>query len=65
MVGDKFRFLNFLSKNPVTDSGRSISGQFSLRIKLVTVIGTIGTESNVSVGSLRDLSEFDVLMILV
>ena len=65
MVGDKFRFLNFLSKNPVTDSGRSISGQFSLRIKLVTVIGTIGTESNMSVGSLRDLSEFDVHMILV
>ena len=65
MVGDKFRFLNFLSKNPVTDSGRSIFGQFSLRIKLVTVIGTIGTESNVSVGSLRDLSEFDVHMILV
>ena len=49
----------------MTDSGRSISGQFSLRIKLVTVIGTIGTESNVSVGSLRDLSEFDVHMILV
>ena len=40
----------FLSKNPVTDSGRSIFGQFSLRIKLVTVIGT---ESNVSVDSLR------------
>ena len=30
----------------------------------MTVIGTIGTESNVSVGSLRDLSEFDVHMIL-
>ena len=46
----------------MTDSGRSIFGQFSLRIKLVTVIGT---ESNVSVGSLRDLSEFHVYMILV
>ena len=30
MVEDKFRFLNFVSKNPVTYSGRSISGQFSL-----------------------------------
>ena len=65
MVGDKFRFLNFVSKNPVTDYGWSISGQFSFRIKLLTIIGTIGTESNVSVGSLRDLSEFDVHMILV
>ena len=46
----------------MTDSGRSIFGQFSLRIKLVTVIGT---ESNVSVDSLRDLSEFHVHMILV
>jgi len=57
-----FVFFKFLSKNSVTDSGRSIFGQFSLRIKLVTVIGT---KSNVSVGSLRDLSEFHVYMILV
>ena len=46
----------------MTDSGRSIFGQFSLRIRLVTVIGT---ESNVSVGSLRDLSEVHVYMILI
>ena len=41
-------FLIVLSKNQVTDSGRSIFGQLSLRIKLGTVIGT---ENNVPVGS--------------
>ena len=51
-----------LSKNPLTDSGRPIFGQFSLRIRLVTVIGT---ESNVSVGRLRDFSKFHVHVILV
>ena len=46
----------------MTDSGRPIFDQFSLRIRLVTVIGT---ESNVSVGRLRDFSKFHVHVILV